>query len=157
MALNRPHGKASDIWSAGVLLHILLSGTQPFLGTDESLRYTICSGELHVSGHRKFISRPSSLDPFKTACIFPGQFCSSMLQSGEPLVTTQRIYCSSFCASTKTIVYRFTKLWNTGGSRWILNFSFAFVDVTNAKPALTAWFVFRIETSAPLETTFTSP
>ncbi|XP_057365190.1 peripheral plasma membrane protein CASK-like isoform X1 [Daphnia carinata] len=47
MALNRPHGKASDIWSAGVLLHILLSGTQPFLGTDESLRYTICSGELH--------------------------------------------------------------------------------------------------------------
>ncbi|EFX82008.1 hypothetical protein DAPPUDRAFT_317092 [Daphnia pulex] len=51
MALNRPHGKASDIWSAGVLLHILLSGTQPFLGTDESLRYTICSGELHVSGH----------------------------------------------------------------------------------------------------------
>lgn len=47
-----------------------------------------------------------------------------MLRSGEPLVTMQRIYCSSFCASTKTIVYRFTKLWNTGGSRWILNLLF---------------------------------
>ncbi len=67
MALNRPHGKASDIWSAGVLLHILLSGTQPFLGTDESLRYTICSGELHVSLNppRKFISSLASLDPLK--------------------------------------------------------------------------------------------
>ena len=49
MALNRPHGKASDVWGLGVLLHILLSGTQPFLGTGESLRYAICNGELHVS------------------------------------------------------------------------------------------------------------
>jgi len=49
MALSRPHGKASDVWSLGVLLHILLSGTQPFLGTGESLRYAICNGELHVS------------------------------------------------------------------------------------------------------------
>jgi len=47
MALKRPHGKASDIWSLGVLLHILLSGTQPFLGTGESLRYAICKGDLH--------------------------------------------------------------------------------------------------------------
>ena len=49
MVLNRAHGKASDIWSVGVLLHILLSGTQPFLGTGESLRYAICNGELNVS------------------------------------------------------------------------------------------------------------
>lgn len=81
MALNRPHGKASDVWSAGVLLHILLSGTQPFLGTGESLRYTICSGELHVSGCRKFVSRSSSFDPFKIVCISLANFavrCSGL-------------------------------------------------------------------------------
>lgn len=49
MALNRAHGKASDIWSAGVLLHILLSGTQPFLGTGESLWFAICNGELNLN------------------------------------------------------------------------------------------------------------
>lgn len=53
IALNRPHGKTSDVWSAGVLLHVLLSGTQPFLGTGESLRYTICSGELNVCLNKK--------------------------------------------------------------------------------------------------------
>lgn len=64
LALNRPHGKATDIWSAGVLLHVLLSGTQPFLGTGESLRYTICSGELNVSVFSTiFIFKPTLLHP----------------------------------------------------------------------------------------------
>lgn len=49
VVLGRPHGKASDMWSAGVLLHVLLSGSQPFLGTGDRLRYAICNGELHVS------------------------------------------------------------------------------------------------------------
>ena len=40
-------------------------------------------------------------------------------------MTTQKIYCSSFCASTKTIACQFTKLWNTGGSRCMSIFSIA--------------------------------
>lgn len=46
---RRQYGKAVDIWAAGVLLHILLTGTLPFHGTGRRLMEAICRGKLHVS------------------------------------------------------------------------------------------------------------
>ncbi|KAK9739207.1 Protein kinase domain [Popillia japonica] len=45
---RRQYGKAVDIWAAGVLLHILLSGTLPFHGTGRRLMEAICRGKLHL-------------------------------------------------------------------------------------------------------------
>ncbi|KAK3932408.1 Peripheral plasma membrane protein CASK, partial [Frankliniella fusca] len=44
------YGKPVDVWSAGILLHILLSGTLPFLGTRERLYEAICRGRLNLDG-----------------------------------------------------------------------------------------------------------
>lgn len=46
---RKAYGKPVDIWSTGVLLHILLSGTMPFLGTKDRLYETVCIGKLYLN------------------------------------------------------------------------------------------------------------
>ncbi|VEN44330.1 unnamed protein product, partial [Callosobruchus maculatus] len=45
---RRPCGKPADIWAAGVLLHVLLSGTPPFHGSGRRLFEAITRGKLHL-------------------------------------------------------------------------------------------------------------
>lgn len=46
---RKPYGKPVDVWSAGILLHILLSGTMPFLGTKDRLYESVCTGKLFLA------------------------------------------------------------------------------------------------------------
>ncbi|XP_074041488.1 peripheral plasma membrane protein CASK isoform X3 [Leptinotarsa decemlineata] len=45
---RRQYGKPVDIWAAGVLLHVLLSGTLPFHGSGRRLNEAICRGKLQM-------------------------------------------------------------------------------------------------------------
>ncbi|XP_050294146.1 peripheral plasma membrane protein CASK isoform X3 [Anthonomus grandis grandis] len=46
---KKSYGKAVDIWAAGVLLHVLLSGTLPFHGSGRRLTEAICRGKLSIN------------------------------------------------------------------------------------------------------------
>lgn len=46
---RRIYGKGCDVWGAGVMLHILLSGRLPFLGSGKRLQDIISRGRIVVS------------------------------------------------------------------------------------------------------------
>ncbi|XP_043237323.1 peripheral plasma membrane protein CASK-like isoform X6 [Amphibalanus amphitrite] len=57
---RQAYGKPVDAWSAGVMLHILLSGMLPFYGTGDRLYDNICSGKLNLySGPMRDVSEPA--------------------------------------------------------------------------------------------------
>lgn len=46
---RRIYGKACDVWGAGVMLHVLLSGRLPFQGSGKRLQEAIARGRVMVS------------------------------------------------------------------------------------------------------------
>lgn len=46
---GRMYGKGCDVWGAGVMLHVLLSGRLPFLGSGQRLQDIISRGRIAVS------------------------------------------------------------------------------------------------------------
>ncbi|XP_055344173.1 peripheral plasma membrane protein CASK-like isoform X2 [Paramacrobiotus metropolitanus] len=50
MLQGKPYGTATDIWSCGVLLFVMLSGNLPFQGTKERLFDAICNARVSMPG-----------------------------------------------------------------------------------------------------------
>lgn len=50
---RRQYGKACDVWGAGVMLHVLLSGRLPFNGSGRRLQEAITRGRVMVSWQDK--------------------------------------------------------------------------------------------------------
>ena len=46
---RRQYGKACDVWGAGIMLHVLLSGRLPFLGSGRRLQESIARARVSVS------------------------------------------------------------------------------------------------------------
>lgn len=45
---NRTYGKPCDVWAAGVMLHVLLSGRLPFMGSGKRLQDIMSRGRISV-------------------------------------------------------------------------------------------------------------
>jgi serine/threonine protein kinase len=92
---RRPYGKAVDIWAAGVLLHVLLSGVLPFHGSGRRLMEAICRGKLHVSDvHLVFFSFHLSLPP--ELLLLLTTMASSIIERGEIKRSIGLKYCRCY-------------------------------------------------------------
>ncbi|XP_066141764.1 peripheral plasma membrane protein CASK isoform X2 [Euwallacea fornicatus] len=72
---RRQYGKAVDIWAAGVLLHVLLSGMLPFHGSGRRLTEAICRGKLsmNTASQWEFISDSAKDLVQQMLCVDPKQ------------------------------------------------------------------------------------
>ncbi|XP_050429430.1 peripheral plasma membrane protein CASK isoform X3 [Adelges cooleyi] len=69
---RQQYGKAGDVWSAGVILHILLTGLTPFLGTGDRLYHNICKAKLNFNRpHWESISEAAKDLVCKMLCLDP--------------------------------------------------------------------------------------
>lgn len=63
---NRTYGKPCDVWAAGVMLHLLLSGRLPFMGSGKRLQDVMSRGRISVGGD-SFYSRHSITHSLSTS------------------------------------------------------------------------------------------
>jgi serine/threonine protein kinase len=87
---RKAYGKPVDVWSTGVLLHILLSGTLPFLGTKDRLYESVCAGKLRLNSTRcpfnKFTkARKQGCQIFLTKYTKTGENIGTILQLNYPM------------------------------------------------------------------------
>ena len=100
-------GKKADIWSLGILLHVLLSGTWPVRTNDpEELRELLSKGILHYSPQltkeqHRFISKLLSLDPKQRPSI-EGIISSEFLKPHMPIPIRPKLKSKSFFSSRKS-------------------------------------------------------
>lgn len=57
---RRLYGKGCDVWGAGVMLHVLLSGRLPFLGSGVRLQQSIARGRLSVGSKHQIVNEANN-------------------------------------------------------------------------------------------------
>lgn len=65
---RRQYGKACDVWGAGVMLHVLLSGRLPFNGSGRRLQEAIARGRVPVSQNLQSKSQKNFVVKSKLFC-----------------------------------------------------------------------------------------